>query len=242
MNRYALLLSLLLLSSGCESSPTTTGAHAEETDRCRLTEQLEKDLARRRGTTAERVAFHVECLSRSPSHHCTTWARDPGCGEITCPLTASRYLEEVARDQPALLVPCLRDDRPVVRNWVRYALLLEYGDDALKDWDVEGTEASHYRRRADYVAANVHRKAFIERWERFAAGWSVLPRRSPATPLEHGTIPHCWPSNRPPAWWPEDGTDWPRSHPAPTCCEEGRSCRPLDRPRAPRRLPSRERA
>jgi hypothetical protein len=180
--------------------------------------ELEREIAEGRRATPERVAFHIENLSRGVSHHCTTWARDPGCREITCPLTACRYLNEVATTNPALLVPYLRDQREGVRNWGRSALLLEYGDDALPDWEVEDS-GSH--NDDDHVAANLRRDTFIEKWERFSRGLSVLPRRSPATPVAQGTIPRCWPSCCPPAWWPEDGADWPRVHPEPTCCEGG---------------------
>jgi len=164
--------------------------------------------------TQKRVAFHVECLAELDSHHCTTWARDPGCGALTCPLVACRYLERISADEPSLLVPYLRDRRAVVRNWVRLELFLEYGDNHLSDFEVKDDDVAN-------PTARDRREAFIEKWERFAAGKGGFPRRSPSAPVEHGTIPHCWPSLRPPPWWPEDEQDWPAVHPAPTCCEGG---------------------
>jgi hypothetical protein len=165
--------------------------------------------------TGTGIAFNVDCLAQLDSHHCTTWARDPGCGAPTCPLVASVYLGRIAVREPSLLVPYLRDHRAPVHRWVRYTLLFEYGDDDLSDFEVE-LKASTER-----TPAHDRRETFIEKWEYFAAGQRGLPRRSPSAPVEHGTIPRCWPSLRPPPWWPNDGEDWPTVHPAPTCYEGG---------------------
>jgi hypothetical protein len=168
-----------------------------------------------------RVRRAVDWLVNRIGHPCPQVCSTGACSSPLCDTHAREVLEIASRENPASLVPYLRDERIIptssggiaVRSEIAGWLIYRYGSDELRPCDAADSAKGD-------VTAMQNWESFVQEWEAYAGAGKLLPRRSRSNlDPSVGTVPSAWSARGskvkvfPPDWWPADQDPFPRREP-----------------------------